>query len=106
LGDLPIPRQSLEPLLPDGVPPGSEIQALSVNSSAPAHAQTVWPPSADRPACQVGTLAPAPCRGPSVPPHRAPPSVLIAVIGAQIDANNTLEYVILIFIFANPYKSI
>ena len=41
LGGLPIPRQSLISLLPDGVPPGSEIQTLPANSVALAHAWTV-----------------------------------------------------------------
>jgi hypothetical protein len=36
-----VPKQGLGPLLPDGVPPGSEVQALSANSVTPAHAWTV-----------------------------------------------------------------
>jgi hypothetical protein len=67
LGGLSIPRQSLGSLLPDGVPPGSEIQALPANSVAPAHVRTVQPPDADHPARQAGTPAPTPSHGPSGP---------------------------------------
>jgi septal ring-binding cell division protein DamX len=79
----------LESLLPDGVPPGSEIQASSVNSAAPTHVRTVRP-------VRQGTLAllqvvdrPTPSRGPSAPVQRAPPPVLNAVIGARIDVNRS-----------------
>jgi hypothetical protein len=68
LGGLLIPRQSLGSLLHDGVPPRSEIQAVSANSAAPAHMQTVRPPGADRLAHQAGTLPSTPGRGLSAPP--------------------------------------
>jgi hypothetical protein len=67
LGDLLILRQSLTSLLPDGVPPGRDIQALPTNSATPAQARTVRPPGADHSARQVVTLAPAPGHGPSNP---------------------------------------
>jgi hypothetical protein len=83
LGGLLIPRQSLGSLLPDGVPPESEIQAPSANSAALAHVRTVRPQGAVHPACQARTLASAPGRGPS----GTWPPVLIVVIGAWIGAN-------------------
>jgi hypothetical protein len=95
LGGLLVPRQSLGSVLPDEVPPGSEIQALSANSATPAHMRTIRPPGADRPSHQAGTLPPAPGRGSSTPPQRAPPPVLIVVIGARIDTNKTPTYFVL-----------
>jgi hypothetical protein len=41
LGGLTIPRQTLESLLSDRVPPGSEIQMLLANSVASAYARTI-----------------------------------------------------------------
>jgi hypothetical protein len=79
LDGLPITRQSLGFLLSDGVPSESEIQTPSANSAAHAHARTVRPLD-DRSACQAGTLASAPGRGPSTPPQIAPSLVLVAVI--------------------------
>jgi hypothetical protein len=67
LGRPAEPRQHLESLLPDGVPPGSEIQTPSATFAAPAHARTVWPVGADRPARQAGNSSPAPGSGPSDP---------------------------------------
>jgi hypothetical protein len=67
------PRQPLGSLLPDGVPPGSEIQAPPATFAAPAHARTVRPQGA---ACQAGNPSPAPGHGPSAPVQRAPPPVL------------------------------
>jgi hypothetical protein len=86
------PIRNLGSLLPDEVPPGSEIQTSPVNSAAPAHAQTVRPLGADRPARQAGNPSPdayrlAPGRGPSAPVQRAPPHVLNEVIGVRIDIN-------------------
>jgi hypothetical protein len=37
------------------------------NFAAPIHVRIAWPSSADRPARQQGTLASAPCGGPSGP---------------------------------------
>jgi hypothetical protein len=67
LGRPADPRQHLEYLLPDGVPPESEIQASSMNSVARVHVRTVWPIGSDRLARQVGNPIPAPGRGPSGP---------------------------------------
>jgi hypothetical protein len=66
LGGLPISRQGLGPLLPDGVPPGSETQALPANSVAPTQADR----SASRrgPSDSLGrNPSPAPGHGPSGP---------------------------------------
>jgi hypothetical protein len=41
LGGLPTQRQTLRSLIPDGAPPGSEIQVLLVNFIASAHVRTV-----------------------------------------------------------------
>jgi hypothetical protein len=65
LAGLLIPSQTLGSLLPDGIPPGSEIQLLFVNDAALAHTQTVRPPGADRPTCQQGKPASMLGRGPS-----------------------------------------
>jgi hypothetical protein len=87
LGGLSIPIQTLGSPLSDGVPPESEIQVLLVNSITSTHERTVRPLGADHPARQAKTLASVLGRGPSTLSHRAPPSVLITVIGAQIGAN-------------------
>jgi hypothetical protein len=67
---------------------------LPTNSAALAQAQSVQPPGADSLARQAGTRAlrqvmgrPVPDRGPSTSPPRAPPPIIIAVIGARIGAN-------------------
>jgi hypothetical protein len=87
LGRPANPRQHLESLLPDGVPPGSEIQAPSANSAASAHAWTVRSVRQGTRALRQVADHPAPGRGPSAPVQRAPPPVIIAVIGARIGAN-------------------
>jgi hypothetical protein len=38
-----------------------------VNSAAPTHVRTVWPPGSDRLARQAGNPSPVPGRGPSGP---------------------------------------
>jgi hypothetical protein len=58
-----------------------------VNSAAPAHARTVQPQGADRPARQAGNPSPAPGRGPSAPVQRALSPVLIIVISARKGVN-------------------
>jgi hypothetical protein len=65
LGGLPIPKQTLGSLLPDGVPPESEIQVLLANVAAPTHVWTIRPPGADRPASPKGRSTSAPGCGPS-----------------------------------------
>jgi hypothetical protein len=79
-----VPRQHLGSLLPDGVPPGSEIQAPPATFATPAYARTVRPVGADRPPVRQETLALsqvadhlAPGRGPSAPMQQEPPPVLM-----------------------------
>ena len=57
--------QTLGSLLPDGVPPGSEIQVLFVNDATLAHTRTVRPPGAGRSACQQDKPASVLGHGPS-----------------------------------------
>jgi hypothetical protein len=67
LGGLPIPRQSLGSLLPNGVPPGSEIQAPSANSAASAYARIVRLVRQKHQPLRQVVDHPAPGRGPSAP---------------------------------------
>jgi hypothetical protein len=95
LGRLAEPRQHLGSLLPDGVPPGSELDlGAASNLRRPCVRADRVAIGANRPACQARTPAPIPGRGPSaLSPRtvralqRAPSLVVIAVIGAQIDVN-------------------
>jgi hypothetical protein len=93
LGGLPIPRQSLRSLLPDGALLGARSRRcrrtpppLRTRELFGHQAWTVRLVRQDpRPCARSRPLASG--RGPSAPLQRAPPSVLIAVIGTRIGAN-------------------
>jgi hypothetical protein len=72
LGGLPTPRHTLRSLLPDGVPPERrDLGLLRRRPSAPS--RTIRAPGVDRTDVHRRGVAPAPGRGPSAPPQRAPP---------------------------------
>jgi hypothetical protein len=48
LGGLPILRQTLRSLLPNGVPPKGQIHVLLVNAAASVHVRTFQPPGTEK----------------------------------------------------------
>jgi hypothetical protein len=64
-------------LLPNGVPPGSEIQAPPATFRRPCARANRLAPGRRPSSRQAGNPSPAPGRGPSAPVQRAPLSVLV-----------------------------
>jgi hypothetical protein len=89
---MPILRQNLGSLLPDGIPPGvSDPGAIGKCRGLGAHADRPTP-GANCPTRRKENSAPAVVRGPYVPPHRAPPPIYLAVIDVQIDVNKGINW--------------
>jgi hypothetical protein len=75
---MPEPRQLLGSLLPDRVPPGSEIQASPATFRHPCTRADRQAPGRGPSGRQVGNPSPAPGRGLSAPVQRAPPRFVLS----------------------------